>query len=154
MKLVVKYLKPFGFALLIGFVIKVAGTLVELALPSILSHMLDVVVKENAPSGNLTPVFIWGGIMILCAVAALVLNIVANRMAARVAKDLKWQVSTPYGEMDMTINLSKPEKDPKALPPQKRRRPRFIRSACSATNARALREIFPARQDRTFVRSP
>ena len=87
MKLVVKYLKPFGFALLIGFIIKVAGTLVELALPSILSYMLGVVVKENAPSGNLTPVFVWGGIMILCALAALVLNIVANRMAARVAKD-------------------------------------------------------------------
>ncbi len=34
---------------------------------------------------------------------------------ARVAKDLKWQVDTPYGVMDMTINLSKPEKDPKAI---------------------------------------
>ena len=33
----------------------------------------------------------------------------------RVAKDLKWQVETPYGVMDMTINLSKPEKDPKAI---------------------------------------
>lgn len=87
MKLVVKYLKPFGFALLIGFIIKVAGTLVELALPYILSHMLDHVVKDNAPTGNLTPIFIWGGIMILCATAALVLNIVANRMAARVAKN-------------------------------------------------------------------
>ena len=87
MKLVIKYLRPFGFSLLIGFIIKVAGTLVELALPYILSHMVDHVVPDNAPTGNLTPVFIWGGIMILCALAALVLNIVANRMAARVAKD-------------------------------------------------------------------
>lgn len=33
----------------------------------------------------------------------------------RIKKDLKWQVSTEYGALDITINLSKPEKDPKAI---------------------------------------
>ena len=33
----------------------------------------------------------------------------------RVEKDKKWKVDTPYGEIDITINLSKPEKDPKAI---------------------------------------
>ena len=33
----------------------------------------------------------------------------------RVCKDVKWVSKTPYGEMDITINLSKPEKDPKAI---------------------------------------
>jgi len=33
----------------------------------------------------------------------------------RVAKDQKWVTSTPYGDLDITINLSKPEKDPKAI---------------------------------------
>ncbi len=33
----------------------------------------------------------------------------------RVAKDQKWCTETPYGTMDITINLSKPEKDPKAI---------------------------------------
>ena len=33
----------------------------------------------------------------------------------RVCKDLKWISRTPYGDMDITINLSKPEKDPKAI---------------------------------------
>ena len=33
----------------------------------------------------------------------------------RIAKDVKWKAQTPYGEMDITINLSKPEKDPKAI---------------------------------------
>ncbi len=33
----------------------------------------------------------------------------------RIAKDKKWMVSTPYGDLDITINLSKPEKDPKAI---------------------------------------
>ena len=33
----------------------------------------------------------------------------------RVAKDLKWTVESEYGAIDITINLSKPEKDPKAI---------------------------------------
>ena len=33
----------------------------------------------------------------------------------RVAKDKQWQVDTIYGKLDLTINLSKPEKDPKTI---------------------------------------
>ncbi|MBQ5386922.1 MAG: UDP-glucose--hexose-1-phosphate uridylyltransferase, partial [Lachnospiraceae bacterium] len=33
----------------------------------------------------------------------------------RVARDLKWTTDTKYGTLDITINLSKPEKDPKAI---------------------------------------
>lgn len=33
----------------------------------------------------------------------------------RVKNDMKWVAETPYGKMDITINLSKPEKDPKAI---------------------------------------
>lgn len=33
----------------------------------------------------------------------------------RIKKDLKWTSSTIYGDLDITINLSKPEKDPKAI---------------------------------------
>ena len=33
----------------------------------------------------------------------------------RIARDRKWKADTEYGEMDITINLSKPEKDPKAI---------------------------------------
>ena len=33
----------------------------------------------------------------------------------RVAKDMKWTYSGKYGELDITINLSKPEKDPRAI---------------------------------------
>lgn len=35
--------------------------------------------------------------------------------SARVAKDKRWTVETDYGTLDVTINLSKPEKDPKAI---------------------------------------
>ena len=33
----------------------------------------------------------------------------------RIKKDLKWSVPSVYGEIDITVNLSKPEKDPKAI---------------------------------------
>ena len=57
----------------------------------------------------------------------------------RIARDVKWKAATPYGEMDITINLSKPEKDPKAIAaakaaPQTRA---AIPSACCAGKMRA-----------------
>lgn len=33
----------------------------------------------------------------------------------RIKRDMKWVVDTEYGALDITINLSKPEKDPKAI---------------------------------------
>ncbi len=33
----------------------------------------------------------------------------------RIARDVQWKTQTEYGELDVTINLSKPEKDPKAI---------------------------------------
>ena len=33
----------------------------------------------------------------------------------RIARDVKWKYASPYGELDITINLSKPEKDPRDI---------------------------------------
>ena len=33
----------------------------------------------------------------------------------RIEKDMRWKYESDYGELDITINLSKPEKDPKAI---------------------------------------
>ena len=33
----------------------------------------------------------------------------------RVCRDMKWKTETKYGQLDITVNLSKPEKDPKAI---------------------------------------
>lgn len=38
--------------------------------------------------------------------------------AGRIAKDLKWKYSSEYGELDITINRSKPEKDPRDIAKQ------------------------------------
>ena len=83
MKTILQYLKPFRFRMLIGFLIKSAGTVVELFIPAILSFILkDVVTSQSLPK-----ILLWGAVMILCAGSGCILNIIANRMAARVSRN-------------------------------------------------------------------
>ena len=70
-----------GVAIL-GIFIKTVATLSELALPLILEHIIDNV----APTGNLNMMIFWGAAMILISVAAFILNINANRLASLVAR--------------------------------------------------------------------
>ena len=92
----------------VGLAIKIAGTLVELALPYILGMILNDIIKNYALSGDteggLRSILLWGGIMAVCAVAALVFNIVANRMAAYVAKDVATAIR--HDLFDATMRLS------------------------------------------------
>jgi len=63
MKIMLQYLKPFYRRMSVGFGIKVTGTIVELFLPYILSHILkNVVVTQSVKQ-----IVFWGGLMILCA---------------------------------------------------------------------------------------
>ena len=84
MKFIYQYLKPFIGIMIVGLLIKTIGTLIELALPYILSYILDDLVPND---GRLSMIILWGGIMILCALIALFCNIKANRMASKVARD-------------------------------------------------------------------
>ena len=81
MRKILIYLKPYYFSMAIGLTIKFIGSIMDLFLPWILSYIIDDVV----PLRNINLVLLWGGAMVLCSVIALVTNIVANRMAARVA---------------------------------------------------------------------
>lgn len=77
------YLKPYSKRIALGTVIKIVGTITELFLPWILSYMID----EVAPEKNVARIFLWGAVMLACAVVALLGNITANRMASKVARD-------------------------------------------------------------------
>ena len=83
MKYLLQRLKPFAPRMGVGFSIKVLGTVVELFLPYILTHIL----KEIVVTQDLQQILFWGGLMILCAGVACLCNIIANRMAAKVSKD-------------------------------------------------------------------
>lgn len=83
MRGILKYLKPFYNMMLGGFLIKTVGTLIELALPYILSHIL----KNVVVTADLKNIIIWGVAMIVCALLSAYLNIVANRRASLVARN-------------------------------------------------------------------
>ena len=71
----------------------------------------------------------------------------------RVAKDIKWLTATPYGELEITINLSKPEKDPKAIAAAKNAPqagyPKCM--LCRECEGYAGRINFPARQNHRVI---
>ncbi len=81
MKHLYEYLKPYFPRMTLGFIIKFSGSIMDLLLPWILSYMIDTI----APQQNISLILKWGFIMVLCAVVAVVTNIVANRMASWVA---------------------------------------------------------------------
>lgn len=83
MKRLILYLKPYLPKMTIGLFIKFIGTIMDLLIPWILAYMIDAVV----PTKSIQDIVLWGGAMILCATVAVIANIVANRMASRVAAE-------------------------------------------------------------------
>ena len=83
MKLLKKYLRPYIGRMSLGISIKFFGSLMDLLLPWILAYIIDTII----PTKNVSAIFLWGGVMLLCSVIAVVTNILANRMASSVARD-------------------------------------------------------------------
>ncbi len=71
----------------------------------------------------------------------------------RIKKDMKWLAPTQYGELDITINLSKPEKDPKAIAAAKNAKqsgyPKCL--LCMENEGYAGRVNHPARQNHRII---
>ncbi|MCI8848850.1 MAG: UDP-glucose--hexose-1-phosphate uridylyltransferase [Oscillibacter sp.] len=71
----------------------------------------------------------------------------------RIAKDMQWKAPTAYGDLDITINLSKPEKDPKAIAAARdlpaSEYPRC--QLCAENEGYAGRVNHPARQNHRMV---
>ena len=110
MKTVLRYLLPFRRRMTVGFIIKVLGTVAELFLPMLLTHILKNVIKtESVPQ-----ILLYGGLMILCAAAACVLNIIANRMAARVTRNFSEQLRKDL--FAKTLRLSAAQTDRYTVP--------------------------------------
>ena len=78
MKLILRYIRPYLKRVAAGMSIKLLGTIMDLLIPYILAYIIDTV----TPTGNMKGVLLWGGLMIFCSAAALILNVLANRSAA------------------------------------------------------------------------
>ena len=83
MRKVIEYLRPYFGLMGLGVIIKLTGTIMDLFLPSILSHIID----DVAPTKNIQMVIFWGVVMVICAIIAVSFNVIANRMAAKVARN-------------------------------------------------------------------
>ena len=71
----------------------------------------------------------------------------------RIQKDMRWMTATEYGNLDVTINLSKPEKDPKAIAAAKAAPQSGYPKCqlCTENEGYAGRTNHPARQNHRII---
>lgn len=81
MRKLLKCINPYWGVILIGLCIKFIATYVELQIPKLMQVILD----EKVPAGLEREIYVFGGLMVLCSILAMAMNIGANRMASRTA---------------------------------------------------------------------
>ena len=111
MKLIWRYVHPYRRFILAVMVIKLLGTGTDLLMPYVLEHLLDHVIPAAA---NAWPVVAWGGVMLLLTLMTRVLNITANRMSVRVARNSTFAVRRDL--FHTALNLSGAQMDKITLP--------------------------------------
>ena len=111
MKLILKYIRPYRWFVPAVMLVKLLGTGTELLLPYVLEHLLDHVVPA---AENAWPVAAWGGVMLLLTLVTRVLNVTANRMSVRVAKNSAFAVRRDL--FHTALNLSGSQMDRIGLP--------------------------------------
>ena len=79
MKWILTYLAPLKGRIAVSVTVKILGTVSELLIPFLLSHILDHVIA----TGNVGSIVLYGVLMALCALGACLGNLIANRMAAK-----------------------------------------------------------------------
>ena len=85
MKFFIKgYVRPYYQRMVVGFLIKFIGTIMDLCIPYILAYIIDSVIPKQQEH----LVVRWGALMIVCSVFVALFNIIANRMASKVARDV------------------------------------------------------------------
>ena len=73
-----EYIRPYWGFMLATMLIKFLGTATELLIPGLMETMLD----EKVPAGDAGAIWVYGGLMLLCAFGCLAGNVIANRMSA------------------------------------------------------------------------
>ena len=105
MKTVINYLLNFKWRMAAGFSVKMLATVSELMLPFILSHIL-----KNVLSSGLSDIIIWGVLMVIFSAIALVGNITANRMAAKVSKDFAQKLRSDLFRKTLILSARKTDR--------------------------------------------
>ena len=83
MKKIMIYIQPYIPRMLFGFFIKVLGTFMDLGLPWVLAFIIDNIIPEK----KVSLILWWGLVMLGLSVGARTFNVIANRMASKVARN-------------------------------------------------------------------
>ena len=73
-----RYLRPYWGYMILTMAIKLSGAAMELMIP----WLMEIILDEKVPAGELASIYLYGGLMLLCAFGCLGFNILANRMSA------------------------------------------------------------------------
>ncbi|MFQ9696361.1 MAG: ABC transporter ATP-binding protein, partial [Zhenhengia sp.] len=101
-KILTYYLKPYYVRMSIGFMIKFVGSIMDLCLPWILAYMIDTII----PIKDKGQIYLWGLMMIVCSFLAVSFNVIANRMASKVARDTTEHIRNDLFEKVMYLSDS------------------------------------------------
>ena len=110
MKRILAYLKPYTRFMSFTLTVKMFATLIELALPYILKHIIDSVIRPVADIPNpdvkakITEICFWAVIMIVCAALGVIGSVWANRMAAKFARNVAEDVRSDLFRRTMTLS--------------------------------------------------
>ena len=110
MKWVFAYLKPLRARITVGTLVKIIGTVAELMIPFLLTHILENVIVTN----NVGKILFYGALMAICAVIACLGNIIANRMAAKTT--MKFSTEMRRDLFSKTLDLSARSTDAFTIP--------------------------------------
>ena len=110
MKLIFRHMKKHWKLVALAILIKFLGSVSELSLPYILEYIID----EIVPSGNLTRVLLWGSLMFVTAIVFRALNVIANKRAIDNAHKISYEIRQSLFEK--TMNLSGTQFDALTLP--------------------------------------
>ena len=111
MKLILRYVRRFRLYILAVMLIKLIGTGTDLLMPYVLEHLLDHVIPA---ASDAWPVIAWGAVMLFLTLVTRILNVCANRMSVRVARDSTFDIRRDL--FHTALNLSGSQMDQTGLP--------------------------------------
>ncbi len=110
MRFIWKYVKKYARRLFGVMGIKLSGTALELLIPYVMEHLIDHVV----PTRQMGQVLLWGAVMVLLAIGVRFLNVNANRLSVRTAKESIFEIRRDL--FHAALNLSGSQMDGVGLP--------------------------------------
>ena len=79
MRVLERYVRPYWGFIIFTTLVKLAGSFTDLMIP----YLMKVILDDIVPTGHLPSIYLFGGLMLLCALLTMTLNITANRMSAK-----------------------------------------------------------------------